>query len=454
MRGFVGRCRCVVAAICVAVSPLPAWAQIALPEQIEAMVTEPAVARAHWGVMVAGLDGAPIYALNAGQLFQPASNAKLFTTAAAVHLLGEHRRFTTVLEGPPGSGGATTGNTSRASTLHGDLILHGSGDANLSGRTVPYVEPVDRPKGPVPVVDPLRYLAEMADRIAAAGVTHVTGDIVGDDTLFPSQPYASDWAVDDLVWGYGAPVSALTIADNQLELTSTPAAAAGVNGTTVLNPSLAYYTLDASIETVARKTPASVFVERAPGSRILKVSGALAVDAGSDVEQVAIQDPAVYAAIALKGLLEARGITVDGIARAQHRLPVESAGFQREAREPLPDLPKAAFGPVSTILTGRSTCMDACPLWIEHTSPTLIEDVVVTNKVSQNLHAELMLRQLGKAFGTDGSFAQGVRVVRQFVINAGIDPDDVVFYDGSGLSGHDLVTPRAVVKLLQYAAIQ
>jgi len=66
----------------------------------------------------------------------------------------------------------------------------------------------------------------------------------------------------------------------------------------------------------------------------------------------------------------------------------------------------------------------------------------------------LLLRQLGAARGRDGTIAQGARVVRQFLLSAGIDKDDFVFFDGSGLSGHDLVTPRATARLLQYASGQ
>jgi D-alanyl-D-alanine carboxypeptidase/D-alanyl-D-alanine-endopeptidase (penicillin-binding protein 4) len=93
----------------------------------------------------------------------------------------------------------------------------------------------------------------------------------------------------------------------------------------------------------------------------------------------------------------------------------------------------------------------------EYKSVPVAEDVVVTNKVSQNLHAELLLHQLSVARSDDpraGSGAQGARVVRQFLVNAGIDQDDFVFFDGSGLSGHDLVTPRATARLLQYASTQ
>jgi D-alanyl-D-alanine carboxypeptidase/D-alanyl-D-alanine-endopeptidase (penicillin-binding protein 4) len=118
---------------------------------------------------------------------------------------------------------------------------------------------------------------------------------------------------------------------------------------------------------------------------------------------------------------------------------------------------------LSSLLTGAVSCQDACPVILQHTSPPVKEDVVLTNKVSQNLHAELLLHHLGKTFGepymggdggVDGSTAEGVRVVRQFLINAGIDKNDFVFFDGSGLSSHDLVTPRATAKLLQYATTQ
>ena len=93
-------------------------------------------------------------------------------------------------------------------------------------------------------------------------------------------------------------------------------------------------------------------------------------------------------------------------------------------------------------------------LLASHVSPPLGDDLVVTNKVSQNLHAEITLRTLGKLESTDGSLVEGTRVVRQFLISAGIDPADFVLYDGCGLSMQDLVTPRAFTTLLVYAARQ
>ena len=87
-------------------------------------------------------------------------------------------------------------------------------------------------------------------------------------------------------------------------------------------------------------------------------------------------------------------------------------------------------------------------------SQPLVEDLRVINKVSQNLHAELMLRLLGKEKGTSGSIAGGLEVLRSFLITAGIHADQFAFFDGSGLLREDLVTPQAIVNLLSYAAKQ
>ncbi len=427
-----------------------------LARTIAGLLEGPAVARDHWGIAVTTMDGAPIYSLNQGQLFQPASNAKLFTTAAAMALLGPNATFETkiVARGVFGS----------AETLTGNLVLVGVGDANLSGREVPYVAPALRPKSapgtPVLEVNPLRYLEAMADQVAATGLKVVNGDVVGDDTLFLWEPYPQDWSIDDAVWGYGAPVSALTINDNQIKVTVTPAATEGGPATVVVDPAVpSYYTLDVSVTTSAKKSGSHVQMERALGSKVLRVYGSIAVDAQPDEEEVAIHDPAEYAAVALKGMLEARGIVVTGKARARHVNPVEGKGFLEQTQEPLPSslLDRSAGGSGCFVVAdGPRTPVQELVL-ASHRSVPLGEDIVVTNKVSQNLHAEILLRQMGSISPSSfckGSIATGTQVVRAFLLNVGIDKDDFVFFDGSGLSGHDLVTPRATAQLLQYASTQ
>jgi D-alanyl-D-alanine carboxypeptidase/D-alanyl-D-alanine-endopeptidase (penicillin-binding protein 4) len=87
-------------------------------------------------------------------------------------------------------------------------------------------------------------------------------------------------------------------------------------------------------------------------------------------------------------------------------------------------------------------------------SQPVTQDLRVINKVSQNLHAELMLRLLGKEKGTSGSIEGGLEVLRAFLVNAGVKPNQFVFYDGSGLSREDLATPQAIVTLLRYCRQQ
>ena len=452
--------RClVVCGVCVCVggaqvkkNDQPIGVDSELSRQIDALLADPAVSRAHWGIKVTGMDGSPIYSLNEGQLFQPASNAKLFTTAAAMALLGAGTTFDTkvIAYGPMESPGWVNGN----------LTLIGDGDPNLSGRELPYVAPVRRGKSAPPPPVPLRYLEDLADQAVKNKLKWVTGDVIGDDSLFPYEPYPEDWTIDDSVWGYGAPVSALSVNDNQIKVTVTPGAVAGQPASVVLDPDVAYYTVHGAVMTSAAKSASSIQIERSPGSKEVRIYGTIAAGAEADVEEIAIDDPAEYAAVALKQMLEKRGVVVNGKARAAHRLPTETKGFLDVVRTPLAELRvKPQYEERFAAMMTTGACTPCVPtngpeVMASHVSSRLAEDIVVTNKVSQNLHAELLLHQLGAAFADDGSTAQGARVVRAFLERAGVDKDDFVFFDGSGLSGHDLVTPRAMVRLLQFASTQ
>lgn len=419
---------------------------------IEALLADPAVSRAHWGIAVTTLDGVPLYGLDEGKLFRPASNNKLFTTTAAMALLGPNRTFETRLYGKLDE---ATG------VVNGDLVLAGGGDANFGADNLPYVPPAQRAKDKVKP-PALHDLEVLADQLVAKGVKRVTGRIIGDDTLFPWEPYAEGWEADDLVWGYGAPVSALTISDNELRLTITPRKAikpaegpADRAAIVELEQNgVPYYSVQSEVTTGEAHAPSpGVQVEHAPGSRVLRVYGELAADARPDVEYIAIDDPAVYAAMALRSMLLERGITVTGEARGQHRPVVDGRGFSSVLHAP-GGQEEATFNAGST--------GDSCEsLWSQeevlasHTSATLAEDVIFTDKVSQNLHAELLLHHLGQHVSCgQGSTVGGARMVRAFLLHAGLDGDDFVFYDGSGLSTHDLVAPRATAQLLAYAAKQ
>jgi len=418
---------------------------IPLAQTIGTLLADPKIAGAHWGISVTQMDGSPVYALNDGQLFQPASNVKLFTTAAALGLLGPTQFFTTEV--------TAFGVLSDREHFKGNLSLSGHGDANLSGRAIPYI-PNGGEENP-----PLRYLEEMADQIAKTGVKVIDGDIVG-FSAFPNQPYGEGWNVDDLPWGYGAPVSGLSVNDNQLKLTITPSHVLNGHAQLDLSPQIPYYTIENDVLTGEARSNTAIYIERAPGAKLVRLYGNIALKAEPDIEHISIDDPAEFAAIALKQLLEQRGITITGSAREIHNTVTDPRSLREISHLPLYLLGMKTG--LSAIREDSRLCPMPCApstspqhiLLARHNSPSLLDDVIVTNKVSQNLHAEIMLRQLGFWSTMVGSFAQGARVVRQFAIDAGVKGDDFYFVDGSGLSTYDLAAPRAFTQLLRYAATQ
>lgn len=416
--------------------------EVLFGEQIAAIVNEPAVSRAHWGVQVTTLDGKPVFSLNEGQFFQPASNLKLFTTAAVMALLPPDERLVTRVLGSGlyGTDGSYTG----------DLVLRGVGDANLSGRPVPYLRPV--PGQPAPKRDELRYIDELANKVKAAGITRVQGDVVGDDSLMPNDPYPADWSIDDTPWYYGAPINALMIADNAFALTVHPGATAGSAPTVTTDPALPFYTVDMQAKTVAKGGESALDIQRELNSRTIHIYGTLPVGAPPYKQDMSLGEPAEYAALALKTALEKRGISITGTAKTKHAEFYE-ASFARHSVEPV-DI--AHMSAMRKLLLAPPTCFDCTTkVLAEHTGPLLRDDVAITNKTSENQHAELLLRQLGLFFTGSGTTVQGERVLRTWLTQqVKVDPYDFFFYDGSGLSGHDIVTPRAITRLLSYAATQ
>lgn len=429
----------------------PSTSAPSLAAQIAALVSDPTVSRDHWGIYVTALDGTPIYAFNEAQLFQPASNTKLYTTATAMAILGPDRRIETRVTGAldPATG-----------IVKGNLTLIGAGDANLDSEDLPYVPPSARPKpapGQPPVPhqpNPMRDINDLVAQLAAKGVKQIIGDIVGDDTLFPWEPYPQDWSIDDALWGYGAPISALTISDNQLRLSMAPGTAPGQPATVTLDQAFPYYTVLNETQTVATKAEATgIQVSRLIGSRNLRLYGSLSLKDETDVEHIAIEDPAEYAAMTLRAALIEHGISVTGTARVQHRKITEASGFLSALHRP---------GAEENYVSDpgyRGECIGQAPqagviTLATHTSAPLQENVTYTNKVSQNLHAELLLHNLGSVdlLCGRGSTIEGARMVRAFLLHAGLDPKDFIFFDGSGLSGHDLTTPRATARLLAFAA--
>ena len=388
-----------------------------LAQRIEKILSQPAARRAFWGVEVLDLDSRQtLYQLNADRLFTPASNTKLFSTALALVRLGPNHRFLTRLAAtsPPDADGR----------IAGDLVLVGGGDPNFSSRVLPYETQTEFLKNRLEPVD------DLAAQVAELGVRRIDGDIVGDDTFFVWQRYPEGWAQDDTIHGDGAPVSALVMNDNTVTLRIRPGERVGDPAWLTVNPPAGYFTIDNRTRTVEPGVAArSIRIHREPGEQTLRVWGEIAVGDKGRAEILAIDDPALFAAQALRDALLRRSIVVLGRPVSRHAFPYEFA-----------DLAKG--GPAETpggewVLASRS-------------SMPLIEDLRVTNKISQNLHAELLLRAAARSRRGIGSIEASLAELKQFLLEAGIAPENFSFRDGSGLSRMNLVSPAAGVTLLAY----
>src|SRR5207302_7341584 len=337
-----------------------------LPKRIAAVLSDPDLSHGFWDIEVVSLpSGHILYAQNADKLFTPASNTKLFTTAAALALVGPDYKFHTTVE--------TAGTLDKYGRLSGDLVLMGRGDPNLSGRALPYDLRTERNDHPIQVLE------NLADELVQKGVKYVDGDVVADDSYFAFERYGEGWSQDDLVWAEGAPVSALTINDNVVFVNILPGARPGDKAFVSLTPFADYYTIDNRLMTTPAGTARKLFINREPGSTLLTLWGSMPIDDPGANEGLAIEDPAQFAANLFRHLLSVRGIAVYGKERTRHTELASLSTF------------------TSTVIASRGgdehslTSPAGALVLAEYQSAPLSDDIRVINKVSQNLHAEIVL---------------------------------------------------------------
>lgn len=363
-----------------------------LQAAIDRIVDRPVFAGAFWGIEVRSLkSGNVLYARNAGKSMKPASTMKLVTTAAALDAFGPDLRLRTTVE--------TTARRDAIGRILGDVYLVGRGDPELSGRFAD-----DRASA---------GFEEMAEALKAAGVRRIEGRLVGHEGLFTGDRRGADWTWGDLVWSYGAEVSSLSFNDNAAVLTVHPGERAGDPVMVDRFPESRYYSVVSTATTSPAGSGSDLVLERDFGSSVIRLGGTLPVGEEPEELEVALEDPARYAATAFAEVLESKGIRVTGaVATTSDPLP---AGAR--------------------VLAG-------------HDSPPLAEILKGVNKPSQNLHTEMLLRLLGARVKGAGTVEAGHAAVMEFLRRVGVDPRGWALQDGSGLSRSDLVSPHEMVSLL------
>lgn len=396
-------------------------AQGNLAERIQAVISQPEFAHAHFGIEICSLDsGKRIFALNENRFFVPASTTKLLTEGTALELLGPDYRFHTRVY--------WTGKLKSQSVLDGDIVLVASGDPNLSGRIQPdgtlAFEDEDHSYGGRDSKglsgDPLLVIDQLADQIVAKGIRKVKGRVLVDVTLFPE-------GTREL--GTGVVISPIVVNDNVIDVIASPGAAEGAPVKLHIRPETSYAQFVNLATTVkAGEKPEINYDDgalRADGTRSVTVTGTLPLGTPPAMHAYAVSEPSRFAAVTLTEALRKRGVQIT------HIDPLPSVDFERLAAN-----------------------YDTAHLLAEHVSPPLAEEIRVTLKVSQNLHASMTPYVLGAILGhaTKDIDQAGFDRERGFLEKAGLDLNSAAQGDGAG--GDAYFTPDFMVHYLTYMSTQ
>ena len=394
-----------------------------LETQINLILDQSKFAPAQWGVRVITVDNHVVYERNADKLFMPASNMKLYTTAATLDAFGPTRTFRTsvyAMVKPDGN------------TVKGDVILYGRGDPNLSARFELNSEGKPNPIDNYLAADKIPAIEKLADQMQARGIKNINGDVIADDSYFATDAFGAGWEWDDLMFYYGAPVSALTVNDNVVTFTVRPAMKAGAPPMVQMQPNNSYVRIINNATTGNGKDGKThLGANRNLNANEVEFFGNIPSGAKDFSVDISVHDPAALAANLLKEALQRRGIKIKGTVK---RLTALNRVAQPFEATKLNEIAFVESQPLSVLLK-------------------------VINKPSQNLHTELMLRQIGENsalrelddYGRPKtSDSRGIEALRQFLIKAGVDVTSLSLRDGSGLARQNLISPRSTSQLLLY----
>ncbi len=410
------------ATFCLAISflaaPLALHAQsnASLAERIQKVMDRPVFTHANFGIEFYALDtGKVVYAMNPNKLFVPASTTKTLTEGTMLAKFGPDYRFQTRIY--------RTGPVDKKGTLKGDLILVASGDPDLSNRiqpdgTLAFVDEDHSYGGPAVAGDPLAVIQEFAKDVASKGIKKIEGRVLVDASLFPDGGREG---------GTGVVISSIVVNDNVIDLVATPGAKVGDPVSLSVSPKTAYATFENHLTTSAAGAAADLqdptTVTNPDGTVVVTLSGSLPAASHPFTAPYAVPSPTQFARTVLTESLAAAGIQIK---------PPKNAAT--------PD-----FKSLSPLYTPEN-------LVAEHISPPLSEEIKVTLKVSQNLHASMGPYLLGTLIAKDSvdPVHSGFKIERAFLQDAKLDLSGASQGDGEGGDWADLFSPDFMVHYMSY----
>ena len=392
-----------------------------LEQRVQEIMQRPEFAHSHFGVkFIEAGTGKTVYAVNSAKLFVPGSTTKLLSTGTAMELLGADYRFHTKIY--------RTGPIKKDGTLDGDLVLVASGDLNLSSRIQAdstmkfededhsYGGPDSRGVGG----DPLAVIRDFAKQVAAKGIRKIKGRVLVDISVFPE---------GERELGTGVVISPVVVNDNIIDVIVTAGASEGTPAELKINPQTSYVRIlnQATTGKTGSRTTLEYGEEKqnADGTRAATLTGSIALGAKPTMSAYPVPEPSRFAATVLMEALKEQGIS------ARIAAPGETVDFKK--------------------LAASYTAENAVA---EHTSPPFTEEVKVTLKVSQNLHASTMPYLVGAlvAHKTTGILQAGFDQEHEFLTKAGLELSGAAQSDGAG--GNAYFTPDFMTQYLLYMSKQ
>lgn len=370
-----------------------------LREVMQSLEDDPSLKHASWAVQIIDLEsGESIGSRQADQSLVPASNMKLLTTAAALHYLGTDFSYETTLQ--------YHGFIDSSGNLNGDIIIKGAGDPSLGSGNIEGSDDFNT------------LLNKFLDEIRNAGITYITGDVIGDASIYADNLPPSDWTFEDMGNYYGAFASGLSVSDNTFSISfNTGDSVDEPTKIISVSDSIPGVELYNYVITGSEQSGDKAYVHGAPYSNKYFIKGTLPASRNNFRIKATFPDPPLFFATKLKNQLLRNGIQIDGQARGIS-FQTEKYPNQRE-----------------TIAV--------------HKSPPLLEIVKYVNIESDNLYAEHLLKTIGLHVKGQGATQSGIEAIESFLKAKSIADDGFILADGSGLSRRNKLTANGIGRLLQ-----
>jgi D-alanyl-D-alanine carboxypeptidase/D-alanyl-D-alanine-endopeptidase (penicillin-binding protein 4) len=377
--------------------------------KIDALIAQPPFDNSFWGVALVDDKGKLVYDHNARTMFVPASNTKIVVTAVASALLPPDFTVKTSVyaTGPVIDG-----------VLRGDLVLYGRGDPAVGVRCYA----VDTTTAGACDRDPAWQVRKLVTQLQQRGIKTIDGRIVGDGSYFEPTMIHPFWNLFDTFWWYAAPVTGLAMNDNSVDVHWEPGPSVGAPALITVSPPYTELRFENRTTTAPAggETDVPDRMWRTFGTMDAWAEGSVALDSRGGTDYFAVPDPNLFAANALKSVLQQNGIGVTGSTTS------------------------------TTDSTTYALVRKTVPL-AEVESRPLKDWVFPILNTSQNFYAEMLLKQVGKQFGASGSWEEGLKVERRFLIDSvGVDSTTFSVSDGSGLASNNLVSPLAFTQILRF----